>query len=751
MAGVLLLSLKLQAQQTTFESVSDFPKLYDITYDTSVQNKLYARTLTNHIVTSADNGVTWSVLYSSPTGIDDLKWVPGKTELSFITATGISIYNVTTNEVTATIDTPENGVEGAGLSWIDGYNIQDAGANVLVVNTGFKLDMFTNLGKAFYTNDGGTTWNEIYYTADNDNVFINDVAIAPNNPQKVFLSRGHGNTDIDGGLWTSTDGGATFTEQLEGVILDPIAFNPLNANDILLGTGIAFGESEENLYRSADGGTTWNTVDINWSDITLNNITKIVFHPTNDDKIILLEENEIVTTEDGGATWHNAVYPDTSITYYYGLNASYNPFNEDEILLSTDYYPQFTTDNGETLTQVNAPFAPASNVSISQEGETNHLYYSYQGTFFHKNLTTGESVGTDADDPNIVNGAYKRVVADPAVDGRVFILAGGGFMGADIQVSTDHGNTTANLFNTYADEIMKVGVSAANTNIAYLSVRSGDYGTLNKVNLTNPENITQEELVLPTEGVVTGIIVSATDANDITIAIATNLYHSADGGATWTTGAGVAADIIWDAAQSPADASHVLVSTNHGVFKSEDGGTTLTTAIADINVRKVAYSPLNANVAVAATYSGENVIASLLVTTNNGADWTTITPEQIKYVFTGSVDFAFTEDTVTAYIGTSDLGVMGYTIDLGALGTNNPVAQQNSVVMYPNPATNVLNVAASNNTFEIKNTVIYSITGQKVLESDKTTINVAGLQKGIYVVKTETTNGKTVTQKVVKE
>jgi hypothetical protein len=163
--------------------------------------------------------------------------------------------------------------------------------------------------------------------------------------------RGNGDSDIDGGL-ANRRLGATFAESLPGVTLEAIAFNPSNPDDVL---GFEYWLwYPKNLFRSADGGSTWNTVAIGWTDETLNNITKIVFSTTDTNKIIVLEENEIVRTIDGGAT-DAIVYPvDLSMDYYYGLNASYNPSNTEEIAISTDLFPQFSTDGGATITQMKA-------------------------------------------------------------------------------------------------------------------------------------------------------------------------------------------------------------------------------------------------------------------------------------------------------------------------------------------------------------------------------------------------------------
>ena len=72
----------------------------------------------------------------------------------------------------------------------------------------------------------------------------------------------------------------------------------------------------------------------------------------------------------------------------------------------------------------------------------------------------------------------------------------------------------------------------------------------------------------------------------------------------------------------------------------------------------------------------------------------------------------------------------------------------NEFALYPNPATDYLNIKISNNsTFEKAN--IYSITGQFIKTASKKTIDVSDLFSGIYLVEIETNQGKSVT-KIVK-
>ena len=68
--------------------------------------------------------------------------------------------------------------------------------------------------------------------------------------------------------------------------------------------------------------------------------------------------------------------------------------------------------------------------------------------------------------------------------------------------------------------------------------------------------------------------------------------------------------------------------------------------------------------------------------------------------------------------------------------------------IYPNPATNYVNIKLADNSF-FEKANIYSITGQFIKTSSNKTIDVSDLYSGIYLVEVETDQGKSVT-KIVK-
>lgn len=69
---------------------------------------------------------------------------------------------------------------------------------------------------------------------------VNNVAIHPNNSSNIFISRGAGPTDVDGGLLVSLDGGTSFVETLTGIELNAFKFDPNNASVMYLGARLVW-------------------------------------------------------------------------------------------------------------------------------------------------------------------------------------------------------------------------------------------------------------------------------------------------------------------------------------------------------------------------------------------------------------------------------------------------------------------------------------------------------------------------------
>jgi len=81
----------------------------------------------------------------------------------------------------------------------------------------------------------------------------------------------------------------------------------------------------------------------------------------------------------------------------------------------------------------------------------------------------------------------------------------------------------------------------------------------------------------------------------------------------------------------------------------------------------------------------------------------------------------------------------------GPIGISENAAQ--TFGLYPNPATEVLNVKAN----DVKNIEIVNMLGQAVITTNVQTINVSDLTNGVYFVRVNYNNGTVSTQKFVKE
>ena len=73
-----------------------------------------------------------------------------------------------------------------------------------------------------------------------------------------------------------------------------------------------------------------------------------------------------------------------------------------------------------------------------------------------------------------------------------------------------------------------------------------------------------------------------------------------------------------------------------------------------------------------------------------------------------------------------------------------------NLLLYPNPANDIIHISLSSATEEVKEFTVSSLTGQKILQiKNSDHLNVTGLHDGIYMVKTVTTNNRLLFSKLV--
>ena len=136
-------------------------------------------------------------------------------------------------------------------------DIEGAEKDPMIMYIGFAT------GGLWKSTDGGNHWRPQLDGIPNNS--IGDIAIAPSNPDVVYVGMGEPNnrqsSSIGNGVYGTKDGGQTWTylglEDTQSI--GRVAVDPTNPDIVLVAAlGHLFGPNEERgLYKSIDGGKTW--------------------------------------------------------------------------------------------------------------------------------------------------------------------------------------------------------------------------------------------------------------------------------------------------------------------------------------------------------------------------------------------------------------------------------------------------------------------------------------------------------------
>ncbi len=747
-------SLQVNAQ-LTFEGTKDFGRIYDITFDPLVENKLYAVSQGNHIIYSLDKGLNWDILYSFPENevfLKGLKYMDDHA-LSFyvdysVSSNGIYIFDLATETITKTyiLPIPPN----SERDWIMSYSIYQDNTDVVLAHQSYIIN-FVGYAKVYYSTDGGANWLEVYYNVNNDYVFPNDVAISPADPSKLFIARANGSTEVTGGLFISNDAGLNWTEALPDNTLGAITFHPADPTILFVGSWIGTETQQEHLYRSTDNGLNWETFPVTWTDETLNCINKIIFSPSDHNTIMVLEENEIAITTNNGASWTNHVYSvDDPSGYTFGTSASYNPFQPEEVFINSDWYPMFSMDGGSTLQLLPVEFYQTTFVGISK-GSVPHLYHSVQEGLVHTDLTSVTSQASNITPLNYMSlGSAPVYFMDNTITGRVFSYTNT-FSGSFLNVSTDHGQSTTSIYQTFFDFIVAVTPNPVNPNLIWTSFM--DAGIL-VFDITDLNNVQETSIALPDAGLATSIHILEQNPEEIYITLNHRVYKSEDGGATWTmlsNGINISSnEVLHELQRNPFNTDELVVSGSTGIFKSIDAGQNWTQVYSGSNVRKVNYSPLTNGHLVATAHTSDIATGKIIYSIDGGNSWTEVPLQEIAHSGFYSSDHKFYNDSVEIYIASLDLGVLKYTLDLSNLDIpeTQPALQQ--VVVYPNPTDGFVHIKLNN---DIPAAVtLYSVTGAKVMEVfNQQSLDISSLESGVYFLSITTKDRNIIVKRILKK
>ena len=278
---------------------------------------------------------------------------------------------------------------------------------------------------------------------------------------------------VGGGLWKTTDGGATWAPVTDGQIrsssVGAVASAESNPDIVFIGMGESCIRGNimpgDGVYKSSDAGKTWTHVGFSDSDA----ISKIRIHPANADIVFVADfgrygkasdERGVFKSADGGKTWKKVLFRDGRTG---AVDVEFDRKNPSVMFaaLWEAYRVEYqmssggpgsglfkSTDGGETWKEITRnPGLPAGlvgKISVSVSGADSSRVYALVENE-HGGLFSSDDAGATwkliNEGRNIRQRAfyYTHVFADPNNKDTVYALNTSAFR------STDGGKTLANI------------------------------------------------------------------------------------------------------------------------------------------------------------------------------------------------------------------------------------------------------------------------------------------------------------------
>jgi photosystem II stability/assembly factor-like uncharacterized protein len=147
-------------------------------------------------------------------------------------------------------------------------NISGRATDIAVADRGSSRRIYVGYATSgvWVTDDNGSTWRPIF--DDQPSTSIGDLAVAPSNPEVVWVGTGEANlfrASMPGvGIYKSTDGGRTFTQSglTDTHTIARIVIHPTDPDIVYVAaSGHAWTDNEmRGVFKTTDGGATWSKV-----------------------------------------------------------------------------------------------------------------------------------------------------------------------------------------------------------------------------------------------------------------------------------------------------------------------------------------------------------------------------------------------------------------------------------------------------------------------------------------------------------
>lgn len=299
------------------------------------------------------------------------------------------------------------------------------------------------------------------------------IAGSPTRPHEYYFGA------VGGGLWKTTDGGATWAPVTDGQIrsssVGAIAVAESNPDVVYLGMGeVALRGNVmqgDGVYKSADAGKTWVHVGLEDSQV----VSRLRVHPTNPDIVFAAvfghpsgpsDERGVFRSRDGGATWQRVLFRDAKTG---AVDLAIDRANPDVLYAAlweasrVSYQMSSggpgsglfkSTDGGDTWVELTRkkglPQGVIGKIGVSVSAAKPSRVYAIvehaNGGVFRSD-DAGETWARVSDDRRLRQRAfyYSRVYADPKDADTLYVL------NVDLFKSTDGGKTYTTLKAPHVD------------------------------------------------------------------------------------------------------------------------------------------------------------------------------------------------------------------------------------------------------------------------------------------------------------
>jgi len=687
---------------------------------------------------SADGGSNWT------TNTDNLP-VIGVSSIA-IDPTNTQNMLIVTGDADAT-DTYSIGIlksTDGGNSWNTtslSYNIsQEKRINKVIINPIYPDSVFavTN-DNIMISTDAGSNWQTVGIIGR-----WRDIEFKPGTPSTIYAAK-----QSSGGsnIYRTTDGGANWIVINNGVASSGkyrplIAVTPDNP-EVIYALYSASDYSLHGLYKSSDAGNSWtlqsNSPNIlgrdtdgtstggqSWYDLSL-------AVSTNDENLLYVGGINLWKTIDGGQAWTINASSGSGTNYSYmhvdQHAAEFNPLTHVAYAGNDGgFYKYMENLNKWVDISDGLEISQFYNLGLSQSNP-NRLVAGAQdnGTEMLTNNTWDAIMGGDGMECKIDYYDDDIIYAEYQYGGIRKTYDGGNNWNNIKPVSYEGGWNTPYEMHSNNNNLIVIGYEEV-----YRSETGGAIWDSISYNVSGGQALRS-------------IALAPSDEDYVYAATYSRIKVTKDAGATWANiKPGLPNYNITDVTVANNNADRVWVTlsqynSSHKIYESNDGGVNW------INITATGLPNLPANCIVYQAGTNDDLYVGTDVgvyyKNNTMSDWIPFM-NGLPNVVIKELEIHYTEGTISA--ATFGRGV--WESPLNTLSTNVSTNEKINFKIYPNPAQDKITVTTSQQNINI---TIYTITGEKIIETTSKTINTSNFAKGCYIIEIKNENGFSRREKLI--